>query len=138
MKWHRVTGIIACSLLIISCFMHWTWYPDIQKYFTGFFSEHNYYGRPGILLSFFAGTGILFYLLKKAWSDRLNLIFSALAVAYAITSFLRFSSSYDGFVPQKQAGIYLMLVCAFAHVILAVLLMSIEKTAVPIQEDPAV
>ena len=138
MKWHRVTGIIACSLLIISCFMHWTWYPDIQKYFTGFFSEHNYYGRPGILLSFFAGTGILFYLLKKAWSDRLNLIFSALAVAYAITSFLRFSSSYDGFVPQKQAGIYLMLICAFAHVIMAVLLMSIEKTAVPIQEDPAV
>ena len=138
MKWHRVTGIIACSLLIISCFMHWTWYPDIQKYFTGFFSEHNYYGRPGILLSFFAGTGILFYLLKKAWSDRLNLIFSALAIAYAITSFLRFSSSYDGFVPQKQAGIYLMLVCAFAHVIMAVLLMSIEKTAVPIQEDPAV
>ena len=138
MKWHRVTGIIACSLLIISCFIHWTWYPDIQKYFTGFFSEHNYYGRPGILLSFFAGTGILFYLLKKAWSDRLNLIFSALAVAYAITSFLRFSSSYDGFVPQKQAGIYLMLICAFAHVIMAVLLMSIEKTAVPIQEDPAV
>ena len=138
MKWQRVTGIVACSILIIACFMHWAWYPDIQKFFTGFFSERNYYGRPGRLLSFFAGTGIIFYVLKKAWSDRLNLIFSALSMAYAITSFLRFSSSYDGFVPQRQAGIYIMLLAAALHLVMAVLLMSVEKKSVPVRQDPVV
>ena len=137
MKKQRTAGIIACTLLIGSCFMHWAWYPDVKEFFTGFYSKQNYYGRPGMLLGFFAGTGILFYLLKKAWSDRLNLIFSALCTAYSITSFLRFSSSYDGFVPEKQTGIYVMLVAAIVHMVIAVLVMSVEKKAVPVEGETA-
>jgi len=137
MKWQRWVGVLACIVLIISCTMHWAWYPDIKKYFTGFFSENNYYGRHGILLCFFAGTGILFYFLRKAWSDRLNLIFSAICMAYAITSLLRFGSGYDGFVPDKQPGIYLMLVAAILHMIMAVLNMSAEKNGNPVMQNPA-
>ncbi|CAN5728124.1 hypothetical protein BH10BAC3_BH10BAC3_05550 [soil metagenome] len=138
MKKQRIAGIIACILIIGSCLMHWAWYPDIKEFFTGFYSKQNYYGRPGVLLSFFAVTGMLFYLLKKAWSDRLNLIFSALCTAYAITSFLRFSSSYDGFMPEKQTGIYVMLLAAIVHMVISVLVMSVEKKAVPVNGETAI
>jgi predicted PurR-regulated permease PerM len=135
MKWQRLIGLTACIVLIISCFMKWAWYPDIKEYFTGFYSKKNYYGRPGILLCFFAVTGILFYWLKKAWSDRLNMIFSAIATAYAITSFLRFTSGYDGFVPDKQPGVYVMITAALINLVMSVLLMSLVKTQVPVERE---
>lgn len=136
MKWQRWLGLSACIVLIISCIMHWTWYPDIKEYFSGFYSKNNYYGRPGILLSFFSTTGILFYWLKKSWSDRLNMIFAAILAAYAITSFLRFTSGYDGFVPEKQPGVYLMIVSAIIHLIMAVTIASMVKTQVPVNTTP--
>lgn len=137
MKWRRWVGIGACLVLMISCIMNWAFYPDIKKYFTGFYSEHNYYGRPGILLCFFGGTGVLFYLLKRTWSDRLNMIFSAIAVAYAITSFLRFTSGYDGFVPVKQPGIFLMLFSAIIHLLVSIMVSSMVKVVTPRQSEVA-
>jgi uncharacterized membrane protein YfhO len=113
-KW---IGIGACVLLAASTFMHWAWYPDIQKYFTGFFSEKNYYGKPGIFLCLVAVIGIAGYLLNKVWLYRINLVAAALGMAYAIKSFLLFTSSYDGYEPQKQPGIYVMLVCSIVHVV---------------------
>ena len=120
----------ACALLIVSCFMHWAWYPDIEKNFTGFFTQGNYYGRPGRLLSFFGATGIVFYFLRKNWSDRLNLIFSALCAAYAFTSFLRYTSSYDGFVPEKKIGIFIMLFSSLVHLAATMLNTGLKKTEV--------
>ena len=131
MKWQRITGIVSCVLLLVSCFMHWAWYPDIQEYFTGFYSKHNYYGRPGVLLSSVGILGILFYSLKKTWADRINLVFSAIGMAYALTSYLRFISSYDGFVPEKQAGIQVMIVSAIIHLLMAIMLLSITRSIVP-------
>lgn len=131
MKWPRITGIVSCIALIISCFMHWAWYPDIQEFFTGFYSKHNYYGRPGVLLSVVAVTGAWFHWINKAWADRLNLVFSGLGTAYAITSFLRFISSYDGFVPEKQAGVFIMLAAAIIHLVMSVLNLSVQRTVVP-------
>lgn len=138
MLWRRWTGILACVLLIFSCFLNWAWYPDIEEYFSGFYSKNNYYGRPGMLLSFFAVCGIVFYSLKKEWSNRLNLIFSAIAAAYAITSFLRFTSGYDGFVPETQPGLYLMLIAATIHLIMAVMVGSMVKTQVPVKDQKQV
>ena len=135
MKWQRWSGITACIILIISCTMHWTWYPDIKEFFTGFYSKNNYYGRPGVLLSFFAACGVVLYWLKKMWSDRLNMIFSAIATAYAITAFLRFSSGYDGFVPAKQPGIYLMIISTITHLVMAVMVSSSVKTQVPLNPE---
>jgi uncharacterized membrane protein YfhO len=130
MKWQRVTGIVFCLLLIASCFMHWAWYPDIQEYFTGFYSKHNYYGRPGILLTIIAAFGAIFYYADKAWADRLNLIFSGIALAYAITSFLRFISGYDGFVPEKQAGIFIMIFSALGHLLISAINLSYQRIPV--------
>ena len=125
--WQKWLGVFTCSLLIASCFMHWTWYPDLQKYFNGFFSERNYYGKPGILLSFFAAAGIVLFLIGKNWSLRLTLLFGALSMAYGIANFFRYSSSYDGIVPEKQIGIWLMLFSSLVYLVVAVLAGSMRK-----------
>jgi uncharacterized membrane protein YfhO len=135
MKWQRFTGIVSCVLLIVSCFLHWAWYPDIQEYFTGFYSKHNYYGRPGVLLCAVGILGIAFYLVKKAWADRINLVFSGIGMAYAITAYLRYISSYDGFVPDKQAGIQVMIFSAIIHLVMSVILLSMTKTLVPAEKQ---
>ena len=134
MKWQRITGMIACVLLIVSCFMHWAWYPDIREYITGFYSRANYYGRPGVLLTSTGVLGIIFYAVRKPWADRINLVVSAIGMAYAITSYLRFTSSYDGFVPEKNTGIVVMIVSAIIHLVMSVLLLSMTKTMVPVPE----
>jgi hypothetical protein len=115
----RIVGIISCVFILISLFLNWAWYPDIQKYFTAFFTEGNHYGKPGKLLLFFSLTGMVFYWLNKAWTQRMNLIFSALCIAFAIRTYLLYTSSYDGYVPEAKVGLYLMLAGCLGHVVAA-------------------
>jgi hypothetical protein len=55
-------------------------------------------------------------------------------MAYAITAFLRYISSYDGFVPEKQAGIQVMIFSAIIHLVMSVILLSMTKTMVPAEK----
>lgn len=128
-------GLVACVALIGASFMHWTFYPDIQKYFTGFFSEKNYYGRPGIYLTACAAIGILSYLLHKAWIARFNLVMAGLCMGYAIKSFLLYVSSYDGYVPVRQPGIYIMLIAALVNMVVAMITMDSPKMEAPSEKN---
>lgn len=118
-NWKNWLGLAASLALIASCFMHWTWYPDIQKYFTGFFTEKNYYGKPAYFLIAMSLIGIATHLFMKIWLFRINLVASGLAMAFAIRTFLLFTSSYDGYLPEKQPGIYIMLLASILNLILA-------------------
>lgn len=117
MSFSQKVGLVSCVFIIISLFLNWAWYPDIQKYFTAFFTEGNHYGKPGSWLSLVSILGIIFYFVNKPWSQRLNLILSGLTLAYAIRTFLLFTSGYDGYVPDAQPGIYFMLSGSIGHLI---------------------
>ena len=96
-------------MLVISSFLSWTYHPDLNKFFTGFFSENNIYGKPGyvfIVLSIFA---IVFFGIQKVWAKRWNLFICAIILAYAIKTFIVYSGCYRGICPAKQTGIWLML-----------------------------
>ncbi|MCU0389062.1 MAG: hypothetical protein MUE71_10695 [Chitinophagaceae bacterium] len=127
MSLSRITGLVSCVLLIISFFMNYAWYPDIEKYFTAFYSEQNYYGKPGKMLSFVAGSGIVFYLINKVWTQRLNLILAALGMAFGIRTYLLFTSGYDGYVPEAEPGIYLMLAGCLGHLAGAMAALAVVK-----------
>jgi len=127
MNWQKWIGVGACIILMGACFMHWAYYPDIQKYFTGFDSRVqykgrwvHYYGRPGFLLCFFGVTGLCFHLLAKNWAKRVNLLLAALCLAYAVKCYFTFSSAYSGFVPVKETGLFLILVASFIHMVTTV------------------
>ncbi len=109
MKYYKITGVVACALLVISCFLPWAYYTDIQKSFTGFFSEQNIYGKPGKLFVFVAVCSLILILLDKIWAKRTLLFFAALNIGYLIKTYVLFASCYSGLCPQKQYGLYLLI-----------------------------
>lgn len=127
----QIAGIAATLVLMASCFMPWAWYPDLQQHFTGFYSEGNYYGRPGKMLYFFAISSLVFFAFNKVWMQRINLIFGALCLAYSVYAFILFTGGYDGFVPTAKPGIYLMLLSAIVIMVMAVLNQAMVKKQVP-------
>ena len=108
-------GLLACITLIISCWMPWTYYADAhilndaERTFTGFYSYHNNYGKPGKMLVTTALLSILLIIVPKIWAKRTNLFVCALGVGYAIKTYILFVSCYNAYCPEKRLGIYLML-----------------------------
>jgi len=102
-------GIIACIILLLSCFMPWAFYADIHETFTGFYSFQNQYGKPGKFLSVMALFAFALMMLPKIWAKRTNLFVCALAVGYAIKTYILFTSCYNAYCPEKKAGIFIML-----------------------------
>lgn len=121
MKYSQWIGIAAAILLVVACFIPWTFYPDLNKYFTGFFSENRQYGRPGKLLVAFALISSALFAIPKVWAKRWNLLMGALLVAYAIRCFIVFSGCYHGVCPAKQAGIWLMLISSIVMLVMTLL-----------------
>ena len=108
------TGILACLLLIATCFMPWTHYNNINETFTGFhvtkFSTGNYYGRAGIVVCVFVAIILFFFLVPRVWAKRANLFLSAVLFAYCIRTYIIFTSAlFEGEV-EKKAGIYLIII----------------------------
>jgi hypothetical protein len=110
-KYLHWLGIAACLTLIVTCFLPWVHYADINQSFTGFYSYQNQYGKPGKFLIALALAVLLLMLLPKIWAKRTNLFVCALALAYGIKTFILFSSCYNNYCPQKLPGLYLMLLC---------------------------
>ncbi|MCW3093701.1 MAG: hypothetical protein JWP81_4770 [Ferruginibacter sp.] len=109
-------GLAACVILIISCFMPWAYFADAhipteaERTFTGFYSYGNNYGKPGKMLVAFGIIVIALMLLPKIWAKRTNLFICALAVGYAIKTYILYVSCYNAYCPEKKAGIFLMLI----------------------------
>lgn len=123
-NWQKWLGIAACIGIIVSCFMPWAFYPDVAKHFTGFDSlvsrndkMVHYYGRWGFLLCSFAAISLVFHLLQKNFAKRANLVVAALCLAVAIAMYFRFTSAYVGYVPVKEIGIFLLVICSVANLI---------------------
>ena len=108
-KYLHWLGIMACITLMASCFLPWVYYGDINQTFTGFYSYQNQYGRPGKLLVSLGAVVMIFMLLPKTWAKRANLFICALLVAYAVKTYILFSSCYNNYCPQKLFSLYLML-----------------------------
>ena len=102
-------------------FIPWAYYPDLQKDFTGFFSERNTYGRPGKVLLFFSVTAILLFLIPKVWAKRANVLLCALTIAFAVKSYILYTACYRGTCPEKKVGIFLVLVASSLMTLCAVL-----------------
>lgn len=120
MKYSKWVGIAACIILIVSCFLPWTFHADLNKTFTGFFSEKNMYGKPGKFLVVFAIFSVALILLPKIWAKRSHLFLSALSFGYAVRSFILFTSCYNAYCPEKKAGIWLMIISCFTILVVSV------------------
>jgi hypothetical protein len=107
-------GMLACILLVVSCFMPWAYYPDLQTNFTGFYSHKNFYGKPGKFLTLLSLLSLVCMLVPRLWAKRAHLFIAALMVGYAIKSYILFTSCYNALCPEKRVGIFLMLFSTLA------------------------
>jgi hypothetical protein len=164
-KYLHWLGIAACITLVVSCFLPWVHYADINQNFTGFYSYQNQYGKPGKFLVFFSTVVLILTILPKLqvksryliiffssvilvlfllgkiqwlpaliyfviaivllyipdiWAKWINLFIAALTLAYAIKTFILFSSCYNNYCPQKLFSLYLMVFCTVVMLLAAV------------------
>ena len=131
MKYSQLIGVVAALVLIGACWMPWAYYPDLDKSFTGFFSELNRYGKPGKVLVFFSAVSILLFLVPKVWAKRSNMLVAGIAIAWAIKSFISYSGCYGGICPEKLAGIWIMLGASVVVLVMTFL------PDLPVKEDQA-
>jgi hypothetical protein len=117
LKW---AGLIACLMLMIACLLPWTYHADIDKTFTGLFSEKNAYGKPGKFLIFYGVISAWFFLTPKVWAKRVHLFLAALTLGYAIKTYILFTSCYNAYCPDKKIGIYLMMGCCIVILVAAI------------------
>lgn len=121
MKYSQWIGIAAALLLVGVCYLPWAYFPDVQKDFTGFFSENNIYGRPGKIFIFFCCIAIPLFLIPRIWAKRANLMVCGLTFAFSLKTFILYTACYGGTCPEKHIGIFLVLLAPIIMVAAAVL-----------------
>ena len=121
MKYSSVIGIVAALLIIVACFLPWTFHPDLNKYFTGFYSEDNLYGKPGKLFVILACLLIVLFAIPRVWAKRTNWVIATITVAYTIREYFLFTTCYSGICPVKEMGIYLLLSSVAVVFVMAIL-----------------
>ena len=119
MKYSKWLGVAGCLALIVACFMPWTYHADVGKDFTGFFSQKNTYGTPGKYIAIFAGVSAILFLIPKIWAKRIQLLVSAILMAYTIKSYILYTSCYNAYCPEKRAGIFLIVGLSIALLIVS-------------------
>jgi hypothetical protein len=118
MKNYKKIGWLACLLLLVSCFIPLTYYADLNENFTGFFSEQNIYGKPGVFFVFIAIVSAVLIYLDKIWAKRTHIFLCALNLGYLIKTYILFASCYNAYCPEKKFGIYLLMFsCALLFIV---------------------
>jgi hypothetical protein len=116
MKW---VGLIAVILLVVSCFIPWVLIPSKNIIVSGVDSTGTNFGKPGFthfVLSFFF---IIFHFIPKLWAKRVNLLIVALNIAWAIRNYFIISMCREGDCPEKQIGLWLVLLASVLMLIAA-------------------
>ncbi len=119
MKYYKVIGLLASVALIVSCFLPWAYYPDLQKSFSGFFSEQNVYGKPGIAFTFFGVISVILLFINKIWAKRTLIFFVALNIGYLLKTYVIYTSCYKGYCPEKQYGIYFLIISSLVLLVIS-------------------
>jgi len=116
MKW---IGLFAVILLIVSCFLPWVNITSKNIVVSGVESTGTNFGKPGythFVLSFFF---IIFHFIPRLWAKRSNLLVVALNIAWAIRNYFIISMCREGECPEKQIGLWLVLLASFLVLIAA-------------------
>ena len=116
MKW---VGLFAVILLIVSCFLPWVIIPSKNIVVSGVDSTGTNFGKPGythFVLSFFF---VIFHFIPRLWAKRSNLLVVALNIAWAIRNYFIISMCREGECPEKQIGLWLVLLASVLILIAA-------------------
>ncbi|MEO6683421.1 MAG: hypothetical protein ABIN48_11430 [Ginsengibacter sp.] len=100
--------------------MPWTYYPDLDKSFTGFFSEANMYGKPGKVFIFLSVVSAVLILIQRIWAKRVFLFVAAITLAYLIKTYVLFTTCYSALCPVKEYGLYVLMASTILLMVVAI------------------
>ncbi len=121
MKYSQIIGVGLCILLISFSFIPWVYIPSIDKNVSGMMTEGTNFGKPAIINIFFTIISLILFLVPKLWAKRLNLFIAALNLAWTIRNFFVVSSCFAGECPEKQFGLYAVIVLSIGILAMATL-----------------
>lgn len=108
-QWFTVIGVI---ILVIACFLPWMRIEDPAITITGIDTSGTRYGKPGYAHFVWAVCILLCAFTPKIWAKRINLLFGAVNLAWAIRNFAVIPSCDGGICPERLAGLYLILIAS--------------------------
>lgn len=119
MKYSNWIGALLAVAFIGICYMPWIYISSIGKAVEGMNSNGTIFGKPGLFNIIMCVPAIIFFLLPKIWAKRTNLFFTALNFAWALKNYILLTICRQGECPDKQAGLFLMMVCAIGMFLMA-------------------
>lgn len=109
MKW---LGLAAAALLIITCFAPWVVIPSREITISGVRATGTNFGKPGYFNLLMTGFFIALTIIPRVWAKRLNLLIVAMNMAWAVRNYFLLSVCRAGDCPEKQSGLYLLLLAS--------------------------
>jgi membrane protease YdiL (CAAX protease family) len=112
MRYSQLIGAIAAIVLIVACFMPWSYIASNGIEVTGLKAVGTNFGKPGMFNLILTSVALIFFILPKIWAKRTNVFIGALNLAWSIRNFFVVTACSMGECPEKKAGLYLVLVCS--------------------------
>ena len=104
--------MLAFVMLLAVSYLPWVYIESKQITVTGLHAAGTNFGKPALLSLVLGTAAVILFLLPYVGAKRANLFFCALNLAWAIRNFTILSSCRQGDCPEKEMGLYLMLVAS--------------------------
>ena len=115
----RLLGLFATLLLIIACFFPWVYIESANIIVSGVDARGTSYGKPGYFHFFMATLYLVCHFTPRIWAKRLNLLVSALNVAWAVRNYFIISACSGGECPEKKIALYIVLISSLLMLVAA-------------------
>lgn len=79
---------------------------------TGLKAHGTNFGKPGLVNIIMGGLAAACFLIPRIWAKRTNLFICAFNIAWAVRNYIVVSACYAGECPEKQVGLYLLLIAS--------------------------
>ena len=112
MKYSKWIGVFGFVLLAVVAYQPWIYVASKQITVTGMHSAGTNFGRPALMNFFLGSIATVLFLLPYTTAKRANLFFCALNLAWSARNFVVLATCREGDCPDKQAGLYLMLIAS--------------------------
>jgi hypothetical protein len=119
MRYIKWIGLAAAVLLIISCFTPWVVIVSKNITISGVDGSTSNFGKPGYFNLLMTGLFLFFHFVPRVWAKRTNFLVVALNIAWAFRNLLMLSFCSGGECPEKQAGLYLVVLASLMMLVAA-------------------
>ncbi len=112
MKYSQQTGIVAALLLVVICFLPWSYIVSRQLTITGLSAVGTNFGRPGLFNIVMAVIAIVLFTIPRIWAKRTNVFIGAIGLAWSIRNYIILSTCMLGECPEKKPALYALVILA--------------------------